>query len=192
MDWRNEEFWTCTYISIRGGEKMSTVAVAKSLGVSRRTLMRWVDQLDLELEKNELGHYQFSEEDIERLKQLQNNPTGTPTPANEQTRKGTITQMVSLDENKVDFLTQRLEEVERKVHSKADGVVSYQLLQHRREMEELQSTIKKLELRIEELEQEKLSKKQEFGKDPALVFDQTKAPAKPSRRKGLISSILGF
>ncbi|PGT89642.1 MerR family transcriptional regulator [Bacillus sp. AFS040349] len=171
---------------------MSTAAVAKSLGVSRRTLMRWVDQLDLELEKNELGHYQFSDADIERLKQLQNNPTVTPTPANEQTRKGTITQMVSLDESKVDSLTQRIEEVERKVQSKADGVVSYQLLQHRREMEELQSTIKKLELRIEELEQEKLSKKQEFGKDPALVFDQTKAPAKPSRRKGLISSILGF
>lgn len=167
---------------------MSTAAVAKSLGVSRRTLMRWVDQLNLDLEKNELGHYQFSDADIERLKEIQNSPS--PQLQNhEHIRKGKVTHMSSLDTNKVDALTNRLEEIERKVQSKADGVVSYQLLQHRREMEELVGTIKKLELRIEELE--KSQKKQETNKDPVLVFDQGQAPKK-TRRKGLISSILGF
>jgi len=168
--------------------QMSTAAVAKSLGVSRRTLMRWVDQLDLQLAKNELGHYQFSDEDIEKIKQMQENPeTASPQPK-EQPGKGIVI-AASVNEDKSVELTNRIEELERKLQTKADDVVSYQLLQHRKEMEELIGTINKLEHRIEELES--AQKRPEFSKDPALVFDQGQASKKP-RRKGLISSILGF
>ncbi len=170
---------------------MSTAAVAKSLGVSRRTLMRWVDQLNLQLDKNDLGHYQFSDEDIEKLKQIQNETNITSPQPKKQTRKALVLNKVSshINTSKIDELTNRMEEMEQNIQRKADGVVSYQLLQHRREMEELIGTIKKLELRIEELE--KTQKRPESPKDSVLVFDQSPVPKK-TRRKNLISSILGF
>lgn len=168
--------------------QMSTAAVAKSLGVSRRTLMRWVEQLHLQLEKNELGHYQFSNEDIEKLKHMQENPDyATPQPK-QQPRKG-IVMTKTVDQHKTDELTNRIEQVEKSLSRKADDVVSYQLLQHRKEMEELTKTISKLEQRIEELEENQ--KRSENAYNPALVFDHGQT-TKKTRRKGLISSILGF
>lgn len=168
---------------------MSTAAVAKSLGVSRRTLMRWVEQLNLELAKNELGHYQFSDADIKKLKQIQENTdTVLPQQKEQQSRKA-IVMTKTVDEDKMVELTNRIEQVEQSLQRKADDVVSYQLLQHRKEMEELIGTINKLEHRIEELES--AQKRPEIPKDPALVFDHGQASKKP-RRKGLISSILGF
>lgn len=169
--------------------QMSTAAVAKSLGVSRRTLMRWVDQLNLQLAKNELGHYQFSEEDIQTLKQMQEDQSSVSPQPKEQTRKGLVMTKPVVSEDKIVNLTNQIEELEQKIQRKADDVVSYQLLQHRKEMEELVKTIEKLEHRIEELE--KMQTKPEFAKDSALVFDHGQATKKP-RRKGLISSILGF
>ncbi|WP_226669289.1 MerR family transcriptional regulator [Metabacillus litoralis] len=171
----------------------STTTVTKLLGVSRRTLMRWVSQYNIELGKNELGHYQFSEEDITLLKQIQQQ-TLLQTPHQPETvdniRKGSLKIMTTaMDKSKYDEINSRVDEIERKVRNKADEVVSYQLLQHRREMEEFTATIQKLEKRIEELENGQHQKA--ITKDPLLVYDQIPSPKK-SRRKSLISSILGF
>jgi chromosome-anchoring protein RacA len=172
---------------------MSTAAVAKLLGVSRRTLMRWVNQLDLQLEKNEHGHYQFSDADVDRLKEIQKQTNEQSSPQITQTednsRKGTIRSMSSLDTTKVEALNERVDELERKISSKADDVVSYQLLQHRREMEELLNRINALEKKVEELEN--AQKKREPLKDSVLVFDQSTLSKKP-KRKNLISSIFSF
>ncbi|MBO1511973.1 MerR family transcriptional regulator [Metabacillus bambusae] len=172
---------------------MSTAAVAKLLGVSRRTVMRWVNQLNMELDKNELGHYQFTEADIECLKEIQeqtnNQSLPQPTQTNHTTRLGTLKSEASVDTSKVAALNERVDELERKMQSKADDVVSYQLLQHRREMEELINKISSLEKKVEELENSQ--QKREPIKDNVLVFDQPSAPKKP-RRKNLISSIFSF
>lgn len=172
---------------------MSTAAVAKLLGVSRRTVMRWVNQLNMELDKNELGHYQFTEADVDRLKEIQEQTNyqslPQPTQTNYTSRSGTLKSETSVDASKVAALNERVDELERKMQSKADDVVSYQLLQHRREMEELINKISSLEKKVEELE--KSQQKREPIKDNVLVFDQPSAPKKP-RRKNLISSIFSF
>lgn len=172
---------------------MSTSAAAKLLGVSRRTLMRWVNQLGMELEKNELGHYQFSDQNIEQLKQLQlevNQQTAEkPVQEGQAVRTGHLVNQTVFDPGQLVEITQKMEDLERKLRGKADDVVSYQLLQHRREMEDLTSRIKTLENRIEELEGSQ--PKREPFKDPTLVFDQAAAAKKP-KRKGLISSIFSF
>jgi chromosome-anchoring protein RacA len=173
---------------------MSTAAVAKLLGVSRRTVMRWVNQLNMELDKNELGHYQFTEADVERLKEIQaqtNYQSSLPQPTQTYhiSRSGTLKSETSVDASKVAALNERVDELERKMQSKADDVVSYQLLQHRREMEELINKISSLEKKVEELE--KSQQKREPIKDNVLVFDQPSVPKKP-RRKNLISSIFSF
>lgn len=43
---------------------MNTNMVASELGVSAKTVQRWVKQLNLPAERNELGHYSFTTEDV--------------------------------------------------------------------------------------------------------------------------------
>jgi chromosome-anchoring protein RacA len=177
---------------------MNAAAVAKLLGVSRRTVMRWVTQLDLQLDKNELGHYQFSDVDVDRLKQLQNETNQQLLKQDIQTennsRKGVIKNNASLDANIIETLNERINELERTIRSKADDVVSYQLLQHRQETEELINRITTLEARLVELEN--AQPKREARKEKVLVFDQAEPSAtstsKRSRRKNLISSIFSL
>ncbi|MDQ0232155.1 MerR family transcriptional regulator [Metabacillus malikii] len=172
---------------------MNTATVVKELGVSRRTLMRWVDQLGIELMKNELGHYQFTEDDVNRLKEVQlqsqnESQQTTQTPTKKEQRTGTAKTTPNYDISKFQAMNERIDELERKVRSKADDVVSFQVLQHRKEMEELLSKISLLEEKVAELEQSK--QKRETIKENVLVFDQTPAP-KP-KRKNFISTIFGF
>ncbi|WEG11323.1 hypothetical protein PU629_14255 [Pullulanibacillus sp. KACC 23026] len=47
--------------------------------------------------------------------------------------------------NRMDLLELKLDQVERKLSNKADDVVNIQLLQHRRELEEIYSTVEKIE-----------------------------------------------
>ncbi|MGE6375269.1 MerR family transcriptional regulator [Peribacillus muralis] len=135
---------------------MNTSAVARLLNVSHSTIQRWVSQLNMEVERNQLGHYQFSEEDIALLRKIQN-----------QLNEGIILQKVSISESKIrkatvqkhtemtkehEQLLERIVRLENGLKTKADDVVSYQLLQHRSEMEEMHKFVKKLEARIEALE----------------------------------------
>lgn len=50
---------------------MNTNMVASELGVSAKTVQRWVKQLNLPAERNELGHYSFTTEDVKVLKSVQ-------------------------------------------------------------------------------------------------------------------------
>ena len=136
---------------------MNTSAVARLLNVSHSTIQRWVTQLNMEVERNQLGHYQFSDEDIALLRKIQ-----------DQLNEGIILQKVSISEKKIrkatvqkqhsetnkehDQLIERVVRLENGLKTKADDVVSYQLLQHRSEMEDMHKLVKKLEARIEALE----------------------------------------
>ncbi|MBB6445364.1 MerR family transcriptional regulator [Bacillus benzoevorans] len=135
---------------------MNTRAVAELLGISVSTVQRWVKQLGLEMERNELGHFIFSEEDIELLKEVKN-----------QLQQGKILQEIEVcssskrtgslktgqSDDYVDNLTAKLKEIEDSLQQKADSVVSYQLLQHRREIEELQDQISNLTAKLSNIEE---------------------------------------
>lgn len=47
--------------------------------------------------------------------------------------------------NKMDFLELKVEQIEQKLSNKADEIVNIQLLQHRRELEELYSAVSQIE-----------------------------------------------
>lgn len=134
---------------------MNTNAVAKKLGVSPSTVGRWVRQLNLEIKKNEYGHFIFSEDDIRKLKeyqlQLQKN-----IPDNNIKEKRTGIANITLSENE---WLQRLETLERKIEGKADRVVSYQLLQHRQELENLTKELTQIQNKLTDLS-EKITKLQ--------------------------------
>jgi chromosome-anchoring protein RacA len=173
---------------------MNTSAVAKLLGVSSSTIQRWVKQLELQMERNELGHYLFTDGDIQLLKHVQ-----------EQLKNGVMLQDVTVegkrtrigvvkpsgDDPKLGKLLERINEFEQKLNKKADDVVSYQLLQHRREIEELQAEVDKLTKKIEFLEKGKEKDEQHPPSDNVLIFDK-ELPKKKSKRKNLITSLFGF
>ncbi|WP_258535773.1 MerR family transcriptional regulator [Bacillus sp. 03113] len=172
---------------------MNTNAVAKLLGVSPSTIQRWVKQFKLEMTRNELGHYLFTEEDISQLKQIQeqlhNGVSLHDISVNgNRSRKGTLKTSEN-DKRALEILV-KMNELERKLNDKADSVVSYQLLHHRDEIEQLQKQMKKLSGQIEALE-----KKMEINKniysENLLVFDQTK-PKKKIKRKNIISTFFSF
>lgn len=172
---------------------MNTSAVAKLLGVSSSTIQRWVKQLELQMERNELGHYSFTDEDIQLLKQVQ-----------EQLKKGVMLQDVTVERKKTrtgvvksagndpftEKLLARINEFEQRLNKKADDVVSYQLLQHRREIEELQAEVDKLNKKIECLEEKISNESQRMPSDHVLIFDK-EVPRK-NKRKNLITSLFGF
>lgn len=172
---------------------MNTTDVAKLLGVSSSTVQRWIKQLELPMERNDRGHYSFTREDIVMLKTIQ-----------EQVQNGTLLQELAASKEKkprtaiikrqesdprLEKLLFKVGELDRRLNEKADSVASYQLLQHRREIEELQSVVKQLTERIEKLEE----------KDENICHSLEKTPAsdsinvvRKSRKKNIISLLLGF
>ncbi|MFO1445333.1 MerR family transcriptional regulator [Bacillus sp. Bva_UNVM-123] len=173
---------------------MNTATVAKLLKVSPSTIQRWVKQLDLDMERNELGHYIFTEEDITLLKNVQ-----------EQINNGIILQDVTIKKKKVrkgklntpvntdgmNDLLAKIELIEHTITQKADGVVSYQLLQHRREIEDLQNDVLKLTERIESLQLIQNEMIHSKTDENVIIFDKKK-PNRKLKKKNIISSLFGF
>jgi chromosome-anchoring protein RacA len=172
---------------------MNTSEVAKLLGVSTSTIQRWVKQLELPMERNERGHYHFSSEDIEVLQkiheQLQN---GTliqeiaPIKEKKSPRKGAVK---AVEDEAIEKLITKVKEIEIDLNSKADAVVSYQILQHRREIEDLQAQVNELTGQLENIQ--KLLSNLNISSQPEkpIVFDSSKGKRK---KKNIVSSLFGL
>lgn len=173
---------------------MNTSAVAKLLGVSPSTIQRWVKQANLQMERTELGHYQFSEDSIEILKDIK-----------DQLNKGVLLQDLKIKGRKhrkatipavkpdiaMDQLMKRMEDFETRLNRKADEVVSYQILQHRREIEELQNEVARLSELIASMEEAAAQQEQlaEEEHKPSLTPIST---LRKFRKRNIISSFFGF
>lgn len=171
---------------------MNTSAVSKLLGVSSSTVQRWVKHLGLRMQRNEFGHYVYSEEDVERLRQykeqIQNGiPIGIITEKNP-LRKATV--KLQGRDLKNEKMLEKLNMLERKIESKADSVVSYQLLQHRSEIEDLKSQIQLLHRQIHELMEENKGEKN----NNTDVVSENLIGSNNARlkKRSMISSIFGF
>ncbi|WP_163183949.1 MULTISPECIES: MerR family transcriptional regulator [Neobacillus] len=173
---------------------MNTAQVAKILGVSPSTIQRWVKQLDLPMERNERGHYLFHEEDIQLLKNIQEQLQNgvliqeiQPPTEKKKPRKGLIKSPEN--DQTLEKLIAKVKELELNLNTKADSVTSYQLLQHRSEIEELQSQVKELSIQVENLQSalSDLKKKQQL--DKPLVKDHGLIKRK---KKNFVSSLFGF
>lgn len=169
---------------------MNTTTLANKLMVSPKTIRRWIQTFQLQFEKNEHGHYQFTEEDYILFQSIKSNlstgksfkeiqriittdKTDKPSNINKQN--------LSDYEHLFNKLFETLKIHEKRISEKADEVVSYQILQHRREMEELQTKISSLENKICELEKQQ------------MITESTDTPIIEERRKrkGLFRAVLG-
>ncbi|MEK5393456.1 MerR family transcriptional regulator [Margalitia sp. FSL K6-0131] len=168
---------------------MNTATAAKLLGISQSTLKRWIKELDLDMNRNELGHYDIQDEDISVLKQVK-----------KQIQNGTFLQDVTISRNKVrkgktaillkestaDILVQRMNDLEKKLNEKADKVVSYQLLTHRKEIEDLENEINRLNTHVELLEK-KLAENE--SKD---ISNNNANSYKINKKRNLFSTLFNF
>ncbi|WP_002148194.1 chromosome-anchoring protein RacA [Bacillus cereus] len=176
-----------------------TPFIAKKLGVSPKAVVRIAQQLNLTIKKNKYGHFIFTQGDLDlmleyhrsQMDQPQNSKTIQKTPSNDveklKTQVNTIVQNTSSNDFKqltaqLTTITRRLDRMEEQMQDKANDVVTYQLLQHRREMEEMLERIQKLEATL---------KKEEpiyITPDAKPTYEREK---KPKRRK-MIFSIFGL
>ncbi|MBM4762777.1 MerR family transcriptional regulator [Bacillus sp. B15-48] len=170
---------------------MNTNAVAKLLGVSPSTIQRWVKHANLNMNRNELGHFIFRDEDIEVMKKIQeqiNNGVLLQdiAAAAKKQRQATIKKEIQPDYEK---LLNKMKDLEAQIERKADEIVSYQLLQHRREIEDLNDKIKTLSERIEILEEQNTNS---ASVDlVAAATDETHF-YKKLKKKNIFSSLFGF
>ncbi|PEE38664.1 chromosome segregation protein [Bacillus pseudomycoides] len=158
-----------------------TPIIAKKLGVSPKAVVRIAQQLNLNIEKNKYGHFIFTQDDLDKMLEYHRSHI-------EQTLSPAIISQVEPSTDFEQFVTQlntithRLNRIEEKMQDKADDVVNYQLLQHRREMEEMMDRIQKLEAALE--------KKEPIYITPDIMPTYEREE-KPKRRK-MILSIFGF
>lgn len=172
---------------------MNSSEVAKLLGVSTSTIQRWVKQLNLPMERNERGHYTFKEEDIALLEnireQIQNGALlqEIAPVAEKEARKGTVKAVeVNPEMEKILLM---FSDLERRLDGKADSVAAYQLLQHRKEIEELQAQVAFLSAAIENLAQPAAAKEPQSV--PPLVLDSAIIGKRKKKRK-IMSMFFGF
>ena len=164
---------------------MNTKSVAELLEISTSTVLRWVKQLNLQMERNEHGHFIFSEEKINILKevkqQLQNGILLHDISI-EKTKRTGVAKTVSPELN-LNQLEEKLNQMETSLNQKADSVVSYQLLQHRREIDDLQEQVSFLINRLAEMEEVLLKQKEVAATDEEQMI--------PRKKKNFFRAIFG-
>ncbi|HZG61702.1 MAG TPA: MerR family transcriptional regulator [Anoxybacillus sp.] len=156
--------------------ELKTSSVAKRLGVSPKTIQRWIKKYNIPCPRNEAGHYVFDAETITLLEQIKFEQGAALEEDYEEATKETLCPDHIFETHvkpHIEEMTARLQSVERKLEQKADDVVSFQILQHRKEIDELVEHIQQLESRIVQLEQ--------ANRNLAAAQEQQKKP----KRRGL-------
>lgn len=163
-------------------EALKTKEVSDRLGIAPRTVRKWIKDFNIPCEKNDNGHYLINEEVLERLFEVKKHH-----------REERVVEEAIRIEPKQDViptsswislvkkLTDRIEDLERQIGQKADDVVSFQVLQHRSEIEDVMKSLAKIEERIEKLE----------SQGDAITFEAESAAAKHDKKKWL-TNFLSF
>lgn len=160
------------------------------MGVSPSTIQRWVKQFGIEVGRNELGHYHFGEDHLEILKdiqsQIQNGALIHEVKLSVQKTPGMILQN---EDHSVQIkeLEDKVSQLDSRLDSKADDVVSYQLLQHRREIEDLKTQLLQMAEKVALLE----ASTQKDASDQPPVFDHPSIK-RSWKKKNIISMLFGF
>jgi chromosome-anchoring protein RacA len=170
---------------------MNTTEVAKLLEVSPSTIQRWVKQLELPMGRNDRGHYFFNNEDIHLLKEIQVKVQNGVllqdiAPIKEKkTRKGIV--KVPENDPPVERLICKVRELELKLNDKADSVASYQLLQHRQDLEDLQCKVVELNQQVESLQKQLADLK-----NPLQTETIQENHKKKAKKKNIFRTLFGF
>ncbi|AGT33436.1 MerR family transcriptional regulator [Geobacillus genomosp. 3] len=169
--------------------ELKTPDVAARLGVSPKTVQRWVRKYNIPLQKNEAGHYLFDEKTVALLERVKfeqgaalEAPPASDRPSTPPPNVPIHTLFQGYVEPEIERVSSRLEQLERQLEQKADDVVSIQLLHHRQEMEEITARLTALEQLVARLEQQ-------LNKQPPSSHD---TPNEPKRKRRGLGRVMGL
>lgn len=143
---------------------IKTKDISERLGVNPTTVQRWTKFFNIPCEQNELGHYFYTEEQVLVLSEI-----------NQELKAGKKMKDIQIDvgqlkagpeshrsvkqavpsaeyEEKLQDMMTHIHEIEQKLTQKADEVVSYQLLKHRSELDDMSAMLRRLENRLIRME----------------------------------------
>ncbi|WP_129688804.1 MerR family transcriptional regulator [Gottfriedia acidiceleris] len=121
----------------------TTSQVAEQLQLTNKKVLFFLKKGNLKVEKTHNG-YLFTEEQIEQIKEIYEASIQTI-----ETKQNDADHIDIIKE-----LTQKLIKLEEKVETKANEVVSVQILEHRCEIEDLKKVVVKLENQVEQLNEQ--------------------------------------
>ncbi|WP_274648644.1 MerR family transcriptional regulator [Paenibacillus humicola] len=172
-------------------EAKKTKEAALMLGVSQTTIKRWVAFFHMSFRKDRFGHYIFDEADIDKLAFIK-----------EQIEQGLILSQIELpghedvreeqtngaaDGLNAGEVLSRIKQLEFRLAQKADDVVSIQVLQHRKELEEIRKTVEQLAASVESMRQSE--RKAAVQQIAVPVPAAEPSSPKPARKRGLLGSL---
>lgn len=152
----------------------TTSQVAEQLQLTNKKVLFFSKKGKLKLEKSSNGTYLFTDEQIIKIKDMYEASVQPP----------------ELKQNDQDYslqmndLAQKLDKIEEKLETKANEVVSVQVLEHRREIEDLKKLVSKLSDHVDQLNENLTSLKTELE-------DQKKIVAFKPKKRFAILSIFG-
>ncbi|WP_158735376.1 helix-turn-helix domain-containing protein [Alteribacillus sp. YIM 98480] len=151
-----------------------TKDVADQLNVSAGTVLKWVKKHDIPYSVNQYGHYCFEEKHLplfNEIKEQNRQLVSTSTKKEPPVTTNVLTEKITDMEDKIKIL-------ERLVSSKADDIVSFQLMEHRKEVRSVSKQLQKIEDRLYKLE------------DKKETWAMTELPKQTKKDKRVLTSIL--
>ncbi|WP_078553321.1 chromosome-anchoring protein RacA [Bacillus alkalicellulosilyticus] len=137
-----------------------TKEVSELLGVNPTTIKKWVKYFNLRCSINEQGHYLFQNSQVEVLKDIKGQLYSgkkmrdvhvSMNSEKSKTKKEERVQAYQL-EYKLNQIVSKIDQFEQKLSQKADEVVSYQLLRHRSEIDDITLMLQSIEQRLQSIE----------------------------------------
>lgn len=139
-------------------ERLKTRDVANELGVSPSTVLNWVKKYDIPYELNQHGHYQFTQEQLVQFREIHKKRGEREEPVSSQYVEERLAKM----EEKIKIL-------ESMIGNKADDIVTFQLVEHRKTVREIESRLKKIEAHMKQWEKRQLKEVQEPPKEKPFL-----------------------
>lgn len=160
-------------------EPLKTKEVSKAIGVNPTTIQRWTKFFAIKCEVNEQGHFLYGQHHLIQFEDIHN-----------QLKQGKKLKEVSFPkktqlaavprkqyEAKMEQVFVQVNELEAKLDSKADDVVSYQLLKHRSELDDMMKLLDTLEDRLSLIE-----KRMSYAQEKRVVNESQELPRKVKKR----------
>lgn len=132
---------------------VKTKTVAEVLRVAPKTVQTWVRKYQIPVQTNDRGHYLYDHKAIDRLQSVKS--TQMPE-ENEGFVERETKPPYEEAEKRMDDILRRLDHLEQMIEQKADEVVSFQLLKHRQELDEVQSSLAVMDDNLKHLQNDKV------------------------------------
>lgn len=151
----------------------TTSQVAERLNLTSKKVLLLSKKGELQLEKSSTGSYLFSEQQINQIQSILEESNQN---------KGIENEFLS----QLTDLTKKMKNVELKLDTKANEVVSVQILEHRSEIEELKKLVNRLDNQISQLNETVNNLKNEIEEQKKVVA------FRKSKKRYAILSIFGI